>query len=86
MAIPLWRGVSPVALVIITGFALPNMTSPHGGPVSRQVLAFGSALLLLTAATSMMALFSGRCADKAAGVFAGSFTVWLTYAFFNAVF
>jgi hypothetical protein len=86
MAIPSWRGMSPVALVIIAGLALPNMTSPHGGTVSRQVLAFGSALLLLTAATSMMALFSGRCADKVAGVFAGSLTVWLTYAFFNAVF
>jgi hypothetical protein len=73
-----------VVLVVVAGFALPGMTSPHGGPVSQQVLVFGAALLMLTAAASVIALFSSRWTDKAAGGLSGSLAVWLIYAFVRA--
>jgi hypothetical protein len=45
----------------------------------------GSVVLLLCVVASAMALFWKPRADKVAGVLGGILTLWMIYAFYNAI-
>jgi len=83
--IPSWRGISAVVLAVFSGLFLPAMTPARGSPIPQHVWVIGSAALLLCVVASVIALFRKTPADRIAGVVAGILTLWMIYAFYNAI-
>jgi hypothetical protein len=71
-----------VVLALLAGLFLPALTPAKG---SQSVWVIGSISLLLCIGISAMAVFQKAVADKIAGVVAGILTLWMVYAFYNAI-
>jgi hypothetical protein len=72
-------------LAVFAGFYLPSLAPARGAPVSQSVWLVGSVLLLLCVVASVMALFWKARPDRIAGVLGGGLTLWMIYAFYNAI-
>ena len=83
--IPSWRGIIAVILAFLGAMFLPAMTPARGAPVAQRVWVIGFLTLLLCIGWSAMALFRKAPGDRIAGVAAGILTLWMFYAFYNAV-
>ncbi len=83
--VPSWKGISAVALAVFSGFYLPSLTPAHGAPFPRRVWLIGSAVLVLCIVASVLALFGKTRADKVAGILSGVLSLWMSYAFYDAI-
>ena len=72
-------------LAFLAGLFLPAMTPARGSPIPQHVWVVGSAALLLCVTASVIALLRKATADRIAGVVAGILTLWMIYAFYNAI-
>jgi hypothetical protein len=83
--IPSRRGIIAVILALVGAMFVPAMTPARGAPVAQYVWVIGCLTSLLCISCSAIALLRKAPGDRIAGVAAGVLTLWMIYAFYNAV-